>query len=44
MSKHIVETVRSKFDNHETVLPEDVADLLEWAEKVLGWMRSAARL
>lgn len=32
MSKHIVETVRSKFDNQEMVLPEDIAELLDWAE------------
>lgn len=42
MSKHIVDTVRAKFDNHETVLPEDVAYLLDWAERARKAMREAA--
>lgn len=40
MSKHIIEKVRRKFDNHETVLPEDVAELLDWATKAREAMRS----
>lgn len=40
MSKHIVETVRSKFDNQEMVLPEDIAELLDWAERVRDAIRN----